>query len=124
MELKVDNESIEKIVNEQIRAAVATTLATKSDYLIEQLVRQVMTQKKDSYSRVTIWEDMVDRMIRGAANEAAKEWMEEQKPKIKALVAKKLGAKTKGLIASVADQLVAKFGKGMDVNVWIRPDDD
>lgn len=120
MDIKVDNEAVEKLVNEQIRAAVAATLSAKSDYLVGRLVDEVMRKKdRNSYSDDrTIWEKMTDEMVRKAAQEAAMSWLEEQKPKIVALVRAKLGAKSKDLINKVADALVANFAAGLRVNVW------
>lgn len=120
MELKVDNAAIEKLVHEHIRAAVMGALASKSDFLIGKLVDEALGQKRNSYDRQTILHTMIDDMIRKAATEAANEWLGEQKPKIKKLVHDALGKKSTGLVAMVAEQLVANFGKGMHVNVWIK----
>ena len=63
---------------------------------------------------------MVDEMIRKAAGEAANEWLAEQQPKIKKMVADNLANKSKGLIASIADQLSARMARGFEATVWLK----
>ena len=120
MEIKVDNASVETLVTNEIRLAVAKAIEGKNSYLVQRLVTEVLERKKDHYSRETIIEGTIDAMIQSAAKEAAQEWVNQMKPEIKKLVAAKLGSKTKGLIAQVADQLVANFGKGIDVSVYFN----
>ena len=123
MEIKVDNASVETLVTNEIRLAVAKAIEGKNSYLVQRLVTEVLERKKDHYSRETIIEGTIDAMIQSAAKEAAQEWVNQMKPEIKKLVAAKLGSKTKGLIAQVADQLVANFGKGIDVSVYFKKPD-
>lgn len=123
MEIKVDNEAVEQLVQKHIRLAVAEALRGKTDYLVGRLVDEALRKPhKDSYSssKQTIIEKATDDMICAAASEAANEWLAEQKPKIKALVAQKLGSATKGLVASVAEQLTMKLATGFEVNVWFK----
>lgn len=126
MEIKVDNDSIEKLVLKQVRVAVVEALSGKSDYIVERIVDEALKKPaKDRYgcSRgKTIVEQMTDDTVREAATEAANEWLKEQKPKIKALIARKLGAKTKGLVASVAEQMTASFETGFKAKVWFDCD--
>lgn len=120
MELQVDNKAIEKLVQEHIRVEVMKALSGQSDYLIGRLVDEALAAKSNSYDRKTILSAMIDEMIRKSANEAAQEWLAEQAPKIKKLVHAALGKKSDGLVAMVAEQLVANFGKGLNVSVWIK----
>ena len=123
MELQIDNAAIEKLVHEHIRVEVMKALGQKSDYLIGRLVDEALAAKHNSYDQKTILHKMIDEMIRKAATEAANEWLEEQKPKIKKLVHEALGKKSDGMVAAVASGLVANFGKGFDISVWLKGKD-
>jgi hypothetical protein len=123
MELQVDNKAIEQLVREHIRIEVMKALSGQSDYLIGRLVDEALAGKRNSYDSETILQKMIGEMIRKAANEAAQEWLVEQQPKIKKLVHASLGKKSDGLVASVAEQLVAGFAKGINVKVWLGSED-
>lgn len=123
MEIKVDNASVEKIVEGQIKAAVLEALASKRDYVIEQLVKAALEKKADCYDRRTVVEKVIETAIIDEANAAATEWIAEQRPKIRALVKARLEKGHAELVRSVADQLVAKFATGFDVSVWLKGKD-
>jgi hypothetical protein len=123
MELKVDNASIEKLVNEQIRVSVIEALKGKQEFLLGRLVDEALNAKRNSYDSRTILQNMLDEMIRKAATEAANEWLTEQRPKIKKLVHEALGKKASGLVSKVADALTARLGEGVNVSVWFGRDE-
>jgi endonuclease III len=120
MEIKVDNASVEKIVEGQIKAAVLEALVSRRDDVIEHLVKAALSKKADDYSRRTVVEKVIDDAIIGEANAAATEWIAEQRPKIRALVKARLEKGHAELVKSIADQLVAKFSTGFDVTVWLK----
>lgn len=121
MEINVDNGSIEKIVEGQIKAAVLEALASKSESVIEHLVTAALSEPdKNSYGRKTIVQAEIDKAIVEEANNAAKEWLDAQRPKIRALVKARLEKGTHELVKTIADQLVARFAGGFDVSVWFK----
>jgi hypothetical protein len=84
MELKIDNDAIAKLVQEHVRSAVTTALASKSDYLVKQLVDYAMNEKDSrSYGRSTILEDKINSLIREEAAGAMKEWLDSKRAEIR-----------------------------------------
>lgn len=120
MEIKIDNKSVEQLVQTQIRLAVAESLSKQTPYLVERLVMECLNQKSPNYPYQPVLESMTQKMINEAANEAAQQWLDEQKPIIRKLVFEKLSSKSKGLIAQVADALTAKLGTGLGATVWLK----
>ena len=129
MELKIDNAAVEAMVKEHIHLAVVQAVSSKSDFFVAQIVKAALEKPVcDSYGHPvrppkTLIEHSTEKMIRECADEAAKEWLETQKPKIKELVRKHLDSKSKGLIANVAERLCASFND-IRVGVWLKGNED
>lgn len=132
MEISVDNASVERLVDHHIKQAVAEALSSKTDYLVQQLVEAALTKPVlDSYGRpkerngrrVTVVDNAVEKLICEAANEAAAEWLDDQRPQIKKLVRQRLNSQTKGLVAQLADKLTTSLAKDLQCGVWFRSSD-
>lgn len=122
MELKVDNKSIEPLINAQIKAAVADVLAKNSDTFIAKLVDAALAEpaKNDYHDKRPLIDKAIAEGLREAAMAAAKGWLDEQKPKIAEMVRRRLDGDKKSIIASIMDQLVGGFQRGVSVNVWFK----
>jgi hypothetical protein len=96
----------EEVVRAQVQAAVVAALARDPEKLVRAVVDAALHQKQNSYDRETIWDGQVHAMIRAVATDAFKEWVEEQRPKIRAAVRARLDASKSKTIDSFADKLV------------------
>lgn len=124
MDLKIDNDAIEEIVQSRIALAVTEALAKDAPVLIDRLVREALSKKEERrygpQPARTIIEKLAHEKIVEAAKDAAGEWLEEVKPRVKELVAEKLASKTDGLIASIADQMVASLQSELAIDVRFK----
>ncbi len=125
MELKIDNASIEKLVEGHIKIAAAEVLAKQSPVLIQRLVEQALAVKRpNAYSSdKSIFEETVQAMIRDEATAAVKEWLDEQRPVIKKLVLEAIKRKDNGLAQKIAEQLVTGLSKSLSVSTYITSKD-
>lgn len=80
------------LIEDLVRAAVVRELGGQQE-LIEGIVNQALSQKKDSYSKGTIFQDQVATMIRDVAREAVQEWVASKKEEIKAAFLKHLSSR-------------------------------
>jgi hypothetical protein len=109
---------MKEVVEHTIKTQLASVLSENSDVMVAKLVEQALAEKTNAYDRRSRLETSLNAAVRDAANGAVQEWIDEQRPKIAALVRKKLNSKSKGLIASVADQLVGGMTSGLDVRYY------
>lgn len=120
MELKIDNASIEKLVQEHIKAAVAGALSQKSDFLIAELVRYAMAEKQNSYDRDTLLDRKISAMIREEAAAAIKEWLDEKRPTIRKQVWAAVSKQSDGLVAKIVEQLVLGLSQKLEVSAYLK----
>jgi hypothetical protein len=119
MELKIDNTTLEGLVKEHIKAAVAGVLAKNTPALIERFVFEAMHRKQNTYDRETIWDKAVEHAIHEEAKAALNEWIAEQRPVIRKIVHDQL-TKKKGLAQKLADSLVAGLSKDLTITTWVK----
>lgn len=122
MELKIDNEAIAKMVQEQIKVAAAAALSAQSPVLIQHIVDTAMNTKVNSYDRQTVFEAAIGAAIRAEAKAALDQWVADNKPKIQAQVYAALNKQT-GLAKSIADKLVLGLTKDLDVVAYLKSKD-
>lgn len=103
LNIRIPKGAVEGVVNAHIQAAVAKALGANPQALIDRVVHVAMHAKKDSYSRETLFEAAVARMIRQVAEEEFKVWLEENKVKIREALRKKLS--TQGFAKMLSDHL-------------------
>lgn len=113
-QIKIPKGAVEGVVTAQIQAAVMEALGRDPTSLVREVVRQAMNQKSGNYGRKTIFEEAVHEQIRGVANEAFKEWLEEQRGAIRKEVREQLGK------AKFADKILSALKDSLYVNVSIR----
>ena len=118
--LNIPGNTVEEIVNTQIKLAVTEALRKDTEGLIAKVVA-VALDKKDRYDRDTVLDVAVKQMIVDAAKNALTEWIEENKPKVqKALLAKLKSVD--GLVAKVADRLIDGLSNNLYVSVSVGKD--
>lgn len=72
----------QQLIEDIVRAAVVRELAGQ-EQLIEGIVKTALSQKKDSYSKQTLFISEVDKMIRAVALEAVQEWIDQNRDRIR-----------------------------------------
>lgn len=105
-EMKV--ELPQEIITSIVRAQIVQALG-KSEQLIEGVVKAALEQKKDSYSRTTVFEDQVTEMIRKEAVDAFGEWLTENREKVRAALRKELTAKKGKLVTDLVDAFTTRL---------------
>lgn len=110
----------EEVIKAQVQAAVASALAKNPDELIRACVEMAMNQKRDGYSRTTIWDDMVATKIRETAAECFSEWLVEQVPNIRKHVRAKLEQRRGQYFDKCVDALTEAMGKNFSAYVTVK----
>jgi hypothetical protein len=95
-----------EIVQASVKAAVVQALGKDPEALVRAVVDAAMHEKTNSYDRTTIWDSKVNAAIRDVAAEAFKEWLDEQRPMIRAAVRARLGESRTKLVDDFASKLV------------------
>ena len=107
------DKAVEETVEGEIRAAIAKALGKNPEALVRQVVDLAMTQKKNSYDKTTIFQAAVNEMIRRAAKEELKAWLEEKSGEIRAALAARLnedeGVFVNTVAKNVCDGLASSF---------------
>lgn len=108
----------QNIIDATVQAAIANVLKERGDQFIEECVKQVLSKPaKDGYRDktrrvngrevpVTWFGDLLERAITGVCEEAAKEWLEEERGAIKKAMRAQLGRTRKDVIAKIADTII------------------
>ena len=95
-----------QVITDLIKAEVVRALQRTE--LFEQVIRQILDGKQDSYDRRPWLDRTLQEAIRGACSDVAKEWITENKESIKVAFQKEL-AKRK-----TQEKLVTQFISSMD----------
>lgn len=121
MELKIDNTTLEGLVKEHIKAAVAGVLAKNTPVLIERFVHEAMNAKDPrGYSSEKLFDRIVVDAIHAEAKGALDAWIDEQRPMIRKIVYDRLTKKNGGLAQKLAESLVAGLSKDLTITTWIK----
>ncbi|MFZ5440431.1 MAG: hypothetical protein ACOZQL_10500 [Myxococcota bacterium] len=104
LKLEIPQDIITSIVKAQVIASLG-----KSEELIAGVVQQAITQKRNHYDKTTIFEEQVSEMIRGVAVECFKEWLAENREKVRAEMRKQLTAQKGKLITDLVDGFTKKL---------------
>jgi len=109
----------QQLIEDLVRAAIVRELGGQQA-LIEGIVNQALQAKKDSYrGSPTIFQEQVQKMIRGVAEEAVRDWIEQQRERIKAAFMKHLqsrdGLAAKKLVDGLIDG-VARYSVSVNFN--------
>ena len=111
MTLEIDKELVEPVVREQIRLAIVREL-NNTDRLIEKVVAEALGQKVDYQGKVSrssydnkysFLEWVAKDVIRSAAKQAVREYIESQSKQIQAEVERQLKFKAKGFAKAIVE---------------------
>lgn len=107
------------VIDAHIKAAMLDVLSKddRGERLIEAVVQQAMTEKKERYHDKTILDAQLNQAIREAAMETFKAWIENQKEKISKAIEKRLKRSGDGMIKKIVDQIIKGFGSDLYVKV-------
>jgi hypothetical protein len=100
---------------------VANALAKDPERVIQAVIDQAM--RKDNpggYGRQTVFDAAIEKMINDVAVASAKEWINEQAPKIKAAVRQRFEAHKSKWVAQLCDKLSNALVTNLHVSVSIR----
>jgi len=109
--ITVDPATVNRIVTTQLQAAVAASLGVHGTQFIESLVHQACSLKVDSEGKpdrgygggVPFIEWASQKAIREAVNEVVRQWVIDNKEKIRAALEKKLKSDKNDLVKAMAE---------------------
>ncbi len=104
LKVQIPNEIITSIVKAQVVAALG-----KSDELVRAVIESALNQKRDSYSKETLFEAAVVKMIQEEAQEVFKAWLSENKEKIGAEFKRQLGIQKGKVISGLVESFVKQL---------------
>lgn len=110
MKLEIPQEMVMAAVKAQVIAALG-----KSEQLIEGVVSSALAQKRESYNRTTIFEEQVTKMIREVAEECFRDWLEENKEKVRAEMKRQLAAQKGKILTDMVKQFTDQL-----TNIYAR----
>jgi len=99
----------EDMIKGIVLAEMSKALGDKEE-LMRSVVAAAMSRKKNNYDRHTVFESMVGDSIRNAAMEAFKEWMDQNKDKIKAALLAHLNKAKQKRLREMVEQMVDPNG--------------
>jgi len=86
---KVEIKVPDDLIRATIMAEVAKSLPNR-DKMIEEMVKQILGAKQNSYDKETEFEKVTRDLIKDQAKGIMKEWLEENKPRIRAALLKEM----------------------------------
>jgi len=113
----------EDLVKTYIEKAIAEALGKNPEALVQAVVREAMSAKRNTYDRKTIFQSAIEEMIRQAAKEQFKLWLDTQKDKIKKALQERLAKEGDGFIAKVTDSIVTGLAESFYVSVHLKIED-
>jgi hypothetical protein len=96
----------DQMLRQVIMAEVAKALPDR-ERLIEAIVRECMTQKKNSYDSDTIFGTEIKSEIRSVCHEVFREWLVEQRDAIREALVRELNKGKAKRLKSMVDSLAA-----------------
>lgn len=120
--VKMSPDELKLLVDTEIRKSIALALGENAEGLIKAVVAAAMTAKPDSYSRETIFQKRINEMIRDAATEEFKAWLDRNKKVIKKAVRERLEAE-RGALDGVADKVIDALASSFVISVGLRSND-
>lgn len=120
--VNLPSEITRDLVNAQIKAAVVAALARDPEKLVAAVVDAAMKEKsRNGYvSDPPIWDSMVNEMIRDAAKDAFKQWLDENSAMIARKVRERLAKEKTKFIERIVQNLVDSAKTGFYFSVHLK----
>lgn len=106
-----------EIVEGYVKAAVSEALMKNGKTLVEELVKQCLFAKENSYDRETRFDKALTAAINKEVQAALAAWLEDAKPQIRASIDKALKARHGDLIKKVVDGCTVQLGHGFKIHI-------
>lgn len=123
MEIKVSKEELHRLLDVKIKASIMEALGKDPDKVIETVVTQALSEKKDSYSSETKFQSAINEMIREVAKVTFSEWIESKKDVIRKAILKRINREESQFFESLADQLVNGLAQSFYVTCRLKVED-
>lgn len=109
-----------EVLDQHIKLAVAQVLSRDPERFITACVDVVLQAKdQNNYNRKTVLDTVLEKLIIETAQKSAQEWINEQGPKIREAVRKRLDKDKGALIQKLVDGLGDQLQKNVHVSVSI-----
>ena len=127
LSLKLAQDDIERMIKQTIQAQVTAAMAANGDALIATFVDRILKSNVDrdgkpstsSWDKKPFLEWLSETTIQAACREAVKEWLEEQKPAVKAAVKRALTRDKDKLASEAAQTLLSSGGSSLSVTIGL-----
>ena len=123
MEVKIDNATLQPIIEAKIQAAILEALSGDTAKMVEAIVAQSLKQKADSYGNKTVLQKTVETVIQDAAKSAIQAWIAEHKALIHAAVLARLRGAKPGFVDALADKVMEGLASSFYVSATIKVED-
>lgn len=126
--IQLPKDMVKGIVEQQIKAAIIRELGGESDKIIERIAHMALAQKVDSngapqsYGSTTLIEYLCHKSVREAVQEALKDFLKDNQPKIKEAILKefKRPETQKAMAESYVSSLLVSANSGWSFSAKIE----
>lgn len=120
MEINLSKDELQKLIDVKIKASIMEALGKDPDKVIETVVTQALSEKKDSWSRETKFQSAINEMIREVAKDTFSEWIESKKDVVRKAILKRVNKEEGQLFEDLAQQLVEGLSKSFYVSCTLK----
>lgn len=114
--LNVSDKQVHELITAEIQKKVVEALGRDGGAsLLEKFVVNALNEKHNNYDRETAFGKAVNKMIRKAAEDAVKEWIDENRELLKERITARLQKSPKKFVDAVTDQIIEGLGKSFNV---------
>ena len=112
-----------EIIDAQVRAAIAKALSADPEKLVKAVIDSAMDVRSRPYDKTSIFQDGINNVIRQAATEVFKEFVESIRDKIRDRLIEKLKAQPDEFAEKITDSVILGLSKSFHVSANMVVDD-
>ncbi len=117
----ISQDSVQQIIDAKVREAVAGALGRNPGELVSRIVQMALDEKRDSYSRQTIFAEALNKMIREEALKGIADWIESNRATMRKIIGDKIRSK-RGFAQALADNMTDALAKSVQYDIKVRLD--
>jgi hypothetical protein len=114
-------EQVKNAVQSEIRLKIAKALSEDPEKLVRHVVEVALTEKK-GYGSGSIFADSVNKMIREAAREEFRIWLDENRGLIRKAIKDRMKKSGDEFVEDVAEKLVSALSTKFYVSIHLTED--
>ncbi len=119
LKVQIPENMIQKLVTQELRMAVVKALGKDPEAMVKLVVDAAMSAKA-GYGGQTYFEAEVNKMIRDAAREVFRGWLDEHKHLLREALSQRLNRDGGKFIETVADKIIDGLASSFDVSCYLK----